>query len=326
MNTEMKNALTAAKYKSQYDYYAKRLLANKWVLAHILRKTVSDFEGMDPEAVVGCIESEPVISRVPTEQGLMNAEHMQVGGSRIIGLNTESAEINEGMICYDIICYVRTPDGISRVIINVEAQKEVPGKYPILNRAVFYGARMISSQKERDFEHSDYGEIKRIYSIWICMNMSECMMNHIHLTDDKLIGEQNWPGDINLFNIIFIGLPRKLPERNVTYDLHRLLTALLTADIAVDDKMKIIKEEYRIPVESDLGKDVNIMCNLSEGIWEKALEQGIEQGMEQLIVEMYEDGISIEQIARISKLEIEEVRRRIERLLNERKGIQRKKL
>ena len=32
-----------------------------------------------------------------------------------------------------------------------EAQKEEPGKYYILNRAIFYIGRIVSSQKGRDF-------------------------------------------------------------------------------------------------------------------------------------------------------------------------------
>ena len=38
-------------------------------------------------------------------------------------------------------------DGLSQIIINVEAQKDEPQRYGILNRAVFYVSRLISSQK-----------------------------------------------------------------------------------------------------------------------------------------------------------------------------------
>ena len=75
------------------------------------------------------------------------------------------------MIRFDIIFYVRMKDGLSQIIINVEAQKDEPDGYGILNRAIFYVSRMISSQKERDFVNSNYDDIKRVYSIWVCMNM-----------------------------------------------------------------------------------------------------------------------------------------------------------
>ena len=72
-------------------------------------------------------------------------------------------------------------DGLSQIIINVEAQKDEPQRYGILNRAVFYVSRLISSQKERDFENTEYDDIKRVYSIWVCMNMEENSLSHIHL-------------------------------------------------------------------------------------------------------------------------------------------------
>ena len=60
------------------------------------------------------------------------------------------------MIRFDIIFYVRIPAGtdtqnaLSQIIINIEAQKDEPTKYKILNRAIFYISRLISSQKQRD--------------------------------------------------------------------------------------------------------------------------------------------------------------------------------
>ncbi|MCB6936791.1 hypothetical protein LIZ60_16535, partial [Anaerobutyricum hallii] len=57
---------------------------------------------------------------------------------QVIGLNTENSEINEGMIRFDIVFYVRMKDGLTQIIVNIEAQKEEPGKYYILNRAIFY--------------------------------------------------------------------------------------------------------------------------------------------------------------------------------------------
>ena len=72
---------------------------------------------MNPKDVVSYIEGEPFISVVPVEPGLEKEEN----GQRIVGMNTENAEINEGLVKFVIIFYVRMKDGISQVIINVEA-------------------------------------------------------------------------------------------------------------------------------------------------------------------------------------------------------------
>ena len=110
---------------------------------------------------------QPHISTVPVEPGLTNAAS-EKNGERLVGFNTENEEINEGLVRFDIVFYVRMKDGLSQIIINVEAQKDEPKGYEILNRAIFYVSRLISSQKERDFENSSYDDIKRVYSIWVC--------------------------------------------------------------------------------------------------------------------------------------------------------------
>lgn len=74
MNTDIKNAVSAADINAQYDERAKRLLGNKMILAHILVKTVDEFYGMNPKDVVPFIEEEPFIGIVPVEPGLTNAE------------------------------------------------------------------------------------------------------------------------------------------------------------------------------------------------------------------------------------------------------------
>ena len=141
MNTEIANAVNAADDKAQYDERAKRLLGHKSILAHILVDTVEEFRGMNPRDVVEYIEGEPKIGVVPTEPGLTN-----INGERVVGMNTENTEINEGTINFDIVFYVRMKDGLSQIMVNVEAQKDMPTEYHILNRAIFYACRLVSSQ------------------------------------------------------------------------------------------------------------------------------------------------------------------------------------
>ena len=280
MNTELKNAVLATDRDAQYDNSAKRLIAHKIILARILIKTVEKFKGMDPLEVAALIDGIPYISTVPVEPGLTNAVHFQ-NGKRIVGFNTENQEVNEGLVRFDIVFYVRMKDGLSQIIINVEAQKDEPGEYEILNRAVFYVSRLISSQKEKDFENSSYDDIKCVYSIWICMNMEENTMSHIHLTKEDMIGSYEWKGNLDLLNIIMIGLAKELPEHDETYELHRLLGALLSRELTVDEKLDIIGNEYDIPLEENFRKDMSTMCNLSQGVKEEGIAIGRREGLEE---------------------------------------------
>lgn len=296
---------------AQYDNSAKRLIAHKIILARILVKTVEEFKGMDPLEVAALIEGLPYISAVPVEPGLTNAVHFQ-NGQRLVGFNTENQELNEGLVRFDIVFYVRMKDGLSQIIINVEAQKDEPGEYEILNRAVFYVSRLISSQKERDFENSSYDDIKCVYSIWICMNMEENTMSHIHLTKGDLIGSYEWKGNLDLLNIIMIGLAKELPEHDETYELHRLLGALLSRELTVNEKLDIIGNEYDIPLEENFRKDMSTMCNLSQGVKEEGIAIGRAEGEAGLITKMYKNGLSIELIASATDKTIEEVKTIIE--------------
>ena len=300
MNTEIANAVNAAGDKAQYDTHVKRLLAQKSILAHILVKTVDEFKGMKPEDVVKYIEGEPSISVVPVEPGLANMEKTDAAGQRIVGLNTENAEINEGLVRFDIIFYVRMKNGLSQIIVNIEAQKDEPTEYKILNRAIFYVSRLISSQKERDFVNTNYDDIKQVFSIWICMNMDDNSLSHIHLTKDELLKSCNWKGNLDLLNIVLIGITNEIPEHDEKYEMHRLIGALLSSELKEQEKLDIIEHEYNIPISQEFREDVRIMCNLSTGIEEKATEKTSEK----FILNMYKKGYTLDQIADVAETSV----------------------
>lgn len=303
MNTEIANAVNAAGDKAQYDTRVKRLLAQKSILAHILVKTVDEFKGMKSEDVVKYIEGEPSISVVPVEPGLANMEKTDATGQRIVGLNTENAEINEGLVRFDIIFYVRMKNGLSQIIVNIEAQKDEPTEYKILNRAIFYVSRLISSQKERDFVNTNYDDIKQVFSIWICMNMDDNSLSHIHLTKDEMLKPYNWKGNLDLLNIVLIGITNEIPEHDEKYEMHRLIGALLSSELKEQEKLDIIEHEYNIPISQEFREDVRIMCNLSTGIEERATEKTSEK----FILNMYKKGYTLDQIADVAETGVDEV-------------------
>ena len=161
-----------------------------------------------------------------------------------------------------------------------------------------------NSNSKLDIENSSYDDIKRVYSIWACMNMDESSMSRVHLTKEDLIGSYEWKGNLDLLNIIMLGLAKNLPEHDETYELHRLLCALLSQELTIDEKLNIIGNEYDIPIEENFRKDVSVMCNLSQGIEEK----GIAIGEAGLIMKMYKNGFTAEQIASATDKDIEEVK------------------
>ena len=120
------------------------------------------------------IEGTPQVSKIAVNPG----ESIM---PEITGDNVEDAIPYEGKITYDIRFRALVPerDELIQLIMDVEAQKDYYPGYDILTRGIYYGARMISAQKGTEFIDDDYDKIKKVYSIWICMNVPSYAENTI---------------------------------------------------------------------------------------------------------------------------------------------------
>jgi hypothetical protein len=86
------------------------------------------------------------------------------------------------------------------------------------------------------------------------------------------------------------------------------LGALLSQKLTPEEKINIIEKEYDIPVKGQFREDVDVMCNLGQGVEDRAIERA-NVGM---IMSMYDNDIPVEKIAIIAKKTIEEVQEIIE--------------
>ena len=77
------------------------------------------------------------------------------------------------------------------------------------------------------------------------------------------------------------------------------------------EKKKILESEFDLDISSDMEKEMNTMCNLSEGIFERGIVQGIEQGIERgesgMILSMLKKGYDLTSIADISQWSIKKI-------------------
>ena len=153
--------LQAAGDMASYDEHVKQILSEKRILAHILTGSVPEFEGMEPDDVIPLIDT-PTVSGIPLDPGMT--------GSMIIGNNTENTIAGEGTVTFDIFASVLAPTRLigtyQKMYVDVEAQKDPSPGYRIVYRGSYYGSRMISFQKDRDFTGSDYDSLKKVCSIW----------------------------------------------------------------------------------------------------------------------------------------------------------------
>ena len=73
---------------------------------------------------------------------------------------------------------------------------------------------------------------------------------------ERHLGSRNWPGKLDLMNVILTGVAEELPGKGPGYELHRLLGTLFPSELTVNEKLGIIETEYHITMEDNIRKDV----------------------------------------------------------------------
>ena len=73
------------------------------------------------------------------------------------------------------------------------------------------------------------------------MNMDDNSLSHIHLTKDEMLKPCTWKGNLDLLNIVLIGITNEIPEHDEKYEMHRLIGALLSSELKEQEKLDIIE-------------------------------------------------------------------------------------
>ena len=171
---------------------------------------------------------------------------------------------------------------------------------------MLFRSRMISSQYGREFTGSHYEKLKKVYSIWICMNPPRNRENTItryRLTEEHLVGKavelvQNY--DLLSIVMLCLGGPN-----GANYDgVLRMLDVLLSNETSEAEKRKILQDDYDIQMTQTMEREVSVMCNLSKGVEEKGIAKGILSSIKNLVKNL---DVSVEQA--MSVLEIPEAER-----------------
>ena len=146
-----------------------------------------------------------------------------------------------------------------------------------MKRAIYYCSRMISAQYGTEFTKGEYGKIKKVYSIWVCMDPPKNRRNTItqysiqekHIIGDAVEQVRNY----DLMSAVMICLG---DEDDKNYGgLLKFLEVLLSEEKSPETKKEILETEFDVPMTQTLESEVRRMCNLSQGVKERAMEQGI---------------------------------------------------
>ena len=266
--------ITAIGVNASYDSACKRLLANKVILAWIMKSCLEEYANCSIQEIMEqYIEGEPDIGQVP-----VNMDE-KVLSEQIETASVEDNSVYEGTVSYDIRFYANTPGTgeRNRLIINIEAQNDFYPGYPIVKRGIYYCSRMISSQYGVEFTESHYDRIKKVYSIWICMNPPKYRRNSINryfIKEEKLIGDvSERKENYDLITTVMICLGESNDKNSL--GVLRLLEVLLSSERGVEEKKEILQKDFSIEMTKTIEREVSIMCNLSKGVEEKGVETGI---------------------------------------------------
>ncbi len=278
MNTDTTIAknIRVADEKASYDAACKRLLSEKIILAWIMKNCLDEYRDCDVDEI-----AEKYIEGTTPQIGEVAVAPDESNKTSVIhGTGNEDASLTEGTITYDIRFYAIAPVSgeLIRLIINIEAQNDFYPGYPLIKRGIYYCSRMISSQYGTEFTSSHYEKIKKVYSIWICMNPPKNRENSItryYIKEENLAGSvKERKADYDLMAAVMICLGKEDSSTSVL----KLLNILLSTETDSGDKCRRLEEDFNIAMTQALESEVSLMCNLSKGVEEKGIEKGRQEG------------------------------------------------
>jgi len=298
--TLSKDIQTAAE-NARYDTAVKCLLANKIILAQIVKSCAEEFRDIDTNEIASrYIEGEPQISETP----VMPDETNQA--PKVKGTGVEDPTITEGSVTYDIRFNAVAPKdgGLISLIINCELQNDFYPGYPPLKRGLYYCSRMISSQYGTVFTQSHYERICKVYSIWLFPDPPRERVNTItkySITEENCIGHvREDPANYDLLTAVMICLGG--PENGNYEGILKLLGTLLSPELPPEDKKQILEQDFDIPMTEKLERMVFDVCDLSLGVMEKGFQKGMQKGMQEGMQQGMQQGIESAKIESIVNL------------------------
>ena len=278
METQMAGSIGRIDGSASQDAVFKDMLAYKEVLAHIMKTCVPEYKDCTIPEIIGYIEHDPEVGQVGVHPDETNPPKIQ-------GMSTESNSTTEERVVYDVRFSAVAPgeDGKIGLIINIEAQSKYHPGYPLVKRAIYYCGRMLSAQYGSVFTRSHYGEIQKVYSIWICSHPAKERENTITsytLQEKHLVGNVTEPvKNYDLMNVTMICLGK--PEGENYGGLLRMLEVLFGGRCTPRQVIQILEDEYEFSDIHSMERTVSEMCNLRQGFIEEGRKQGFAQGIEQ---------------------------------------------
>ena len=251
-----------------YDRLCKLILCIKGILAEVLKECTEELRDISKEEILNYIHE----------------RYLDSNGENVLSGNTEDESIPSAKIVYDILFEVKIPGRESEsIIINVEAQSTDQLPYDLVRREIYYAARLIDRQKNSSegFQNSDFNSLKKVYSIWICMNHTNeknHIIKHYRITEEEGVGYKNPKESYDLMDVVMVYVNKNYDYDEDDRSLDRLLHIVLGKQLTAQEKIEQLRKYYDILISEEEEKEVNEMCNLSLGLRMEAMQEGLAKG------------------------------------------------
>mgnify|MGYP007084366389 CR=1 FL=1 len=304
VENQLAHTIDQTEYDSRYDRTAKKLLANKQILAQIMKGCVNEYSDCTVDDIVEkYIEGTPEVGSVGVHVDDTNRPKKST--DVIKGSNNEDSTLTEGTLFYDVRFDAIAPKSAD----SAEQEEDC--------------SRMISAQHGPIFTKSEYGKIRKVYSIWICTQPSDGFENTLtrySIKPEQLIGEaQEETENYDLMSVVMIGLGKPGTENHK--GILKFMEVLLSSTRSGSEKKKILEEEFGVAMSEELEREVLEVCNLSQGVRAEGREEGRQEGRIEgigigeirMLVQLVREGdLPLERAAAKAKMTVEQFKETME--------------
>ena len=267
MNKETIAVAAARNRGAQYDASVKTLLRYPKLVAPILQALIPEYRVYTTDQVAELL--------IPS--GSPPVDDTSV----MVNLNdTERSSISEKLIRYDARFNLLNPamsDREHEVYLHVDLEvqnnyRPTNPKYPMITRGIYYAARLLGSELGILTEKTDYANLEKVYSVWICNeNIPVHLRNtvvSVQLEKKDLIGVADIPKkDFDLMTVIIVHRGSPANDEKI----FRYLEALFKGD--VDG----ICEHIDIHDDQELVEEVEAMDELWKGVAHEHYHKGADE-------------------------------------------------
>lgn len=225
--------------ENNFDQQVTSFFSQKLIIAHLAKKVVPEYANMTIEEIIAHLDKEH-----PDSENHITNQAAEI-------------KVTEGRNIKPDIMFTTTPPGCDKpipIVINLEPQNKPNPGYPLVSRGIYYASRLISIQEHGENIEDLYRTLRKVYSIWICYNVSKNVEKNKNTVLCYEISEKALHGDperaarfdYDKEKILIISLGDYKKEKPGS--LLRLLDIAFSNDVNFtnDKKFDVLKKEYNI--------------------------------------------------------------------------------